>query len=99
MLAGCAGSPALNSSLAPPPKLSEPPAHIKKCFAQTANIPVAQVEAAIRAGASQEKINAMARDFIVKLRRSEKAKTRCGQQLLAFYDRVKGNVGRKKAKR
>lgn len=93
MLTGCASSPNLNEPISI--RLSEPPPHIGKCFTQVTNIPVAQVEKAMKAGASPEKINAMARDFIVKLRRSEQSKSRCGKQLLAFYARVKGNVAKK----
>jgi hypothetical protein len=86
-------------------RLAAPPAHIEQCFEKLTDIPVARVEAAAAQAATDpaaaRRLNAMAREFIVKLRRSEKAKSRCGKQMLAFYDRVKGNVdgGLKKRRR
>lgn len=80
-------------------RLSEPPAHIQTCFEKVTDIPIADVEAlAIQAQndpAMQAKLNAAARKLITKIRRSEVSKTRCGQQLLKFYGKVKANAAKR----
>lgn len=83
-------------------RLSEPPAHIQSCFEKVTDIPVEEVEEvealAIQAQndpVARAKLEASARKLIAKIRRSEVAKTRCGQQLLKFYGKVKANAAKR----
>lgn len=94
VLSGCANSVVSSSQSV---SLAPPPVHVKQCFEQMTPIPVARVEAILaqaQAGdvAAQRLINREGRKFIVALRRSEARKSRCGRQLLAFYNRVKARA-------
>jgi len=80
-LASCTGSVVSSELRAIMPAV---PAHLKACF-RNVQLPK---------DASDAK---SARELIVKLRKSELAKTRCGKQAIAFYETQKARIeGEKK---
>ena len=82
LLASCA-----SMRTAPPvkPDLPAVPTHIKNCFASTVTLPK-----------DGEWDNAKVAEVIAKLRQSELAKTRCGRQLIAYYEDLRKGLAEPK---
>jgi hypothetical protein len=72
---------------APPvkPDLPPVPTHIKNCFASTVALPK-----------EDEWNNAKVAEVIARLRQSELAKTRCGRQLIAYYEDLRRGLAQEK---
>lgn len=71
VISGCATTPSPVIKPALPPV----PSHIKICFAHTVELPSAH-----------QWNSAKVAEVIARLRQSELSKTRCGKQLIAFYE-------------